>query len=307
MILFWLEFVGIFVGLAISAELLAKGIDELEDYLGQGMSGGIVMGLLTALPETIFVVIASISGHYDIALGSAIGGNVILFTLGIGLVGIIYKLKWGTNLVISEEYKVENMFLFLSTLAIILVLLYGRLNIITGLILIPIYVYYVLYRVNKFRKEKNVGRKITTRKPFIYLTIGSVLLILLSQPFVSYISILSRIFGVPAIWLSLFISPIAAELEEKLSSIRLATMSRSGGSLSILGFVGSKVENATLLVGLIGIFNDYPLHSALTEVISMIIANLIALYILFDRKLNVVESIILILSYVIIIIASLII
>ncbi|MDT7862576.1 MAG: sodium:calcium antiporter [Saccharolobus sp.] len=307
MILFWLEFVGIFVGLTIAAELLAKGIDELEDYLGQGMSGGIVMGLLTALPETIFVIIASISGHYDIALGSAIGGNVILFTLGIGLVGIIYKLKWGTNLIISEEYKVENTFLFLSTLAIILVLLYGILNIITGLILISIYVYYVLYRVNKFRKEKNDRRKIATRKPFIYLTIGSVLLILLSQPFVSYISVLSRIFNVPAIWLSLFISPIAAELEEKLSAIRLALMSKSGGSLSILGFVGSKVENATLLVGLIGILNDYPLHSALTEVISMVIANLIALYILFDRKLNAVESIILILSYAVIIIASLII
>ena len=93
-------------------------------YLDQGISGGIVMSLLTALPGTIFVIIASISGHYDIALGSAIGGNVILFTLSIGLVGIIYKLKWGTNLIISEEYKVENTFLFLSTLAIILVLLY---------------------------------------------------------------------------------------------------------------------------------------------------------------------------------------
>jgi len=74
MILFWLEFVGIFVELTIAVELLAKGIDELEDYLGQGMSNGIVMGLLTVLPETIFVIIASISDHYDIALGSAIGG-----------------------------------------------------------------------------------------------------------------------------------------------------------------------------------------------------------------------------------------
>ena len=60
MILFWLEFVGIFVGLTIAAELLASGIDEL-DCLGQGMFGGIVMGLLTVLPETTFVIIASIS------------------------------------------------------------------------------------------------------------------------------------------------------------------------------------------------------------------------------------------------------
>jgi len=57
------------------------------------MSYGIVMGLLTALPEIIFTIIASISCHYDITLGSTIGGNVILFTLGIGLVRIIYRLK----------------------------------------------------------------------------------------------------------------------------------------------------------------------------------------------------------------------
>jgi len=57
------------------------------------MSGRIVMGSLTALPETIFVIVASISGHYDIVLGSTIEDNVILFTLGIGLVRIICKLK----------------------------------------------------------------------------------------------------------------------------------------------------------------------------------------------------------------------
>jgi len=60
--------------------LLANGIDEVEDYLGQDMSYGIVMGLLTALPETILVIIVSIIGHYDIALDSTISGNVILFT-----------------------------------------------------------------------------------------------------------------------------------------------------------------------------------------------------------------------------------
>jgi len=51
------------------------------------------MSLLTLLPETILVIVESISGHYSIALGSSIRDNVILFTLDIGLVRIIYKLK----------------------------------------------------------------------------------------------------------------------------------------------------------------------------------------------------------------------
>jgi hypothetical protein len=45
--------------LTIAAELLAKDINKLEDYLSQGMSSRLVMGY-TALPETIFVIIVSI-------------------------------------------------------------------------------------------------------------------------------------------------------------------------------------------------------------------------------------------------------
>lgn len=53
MLLFWLEFFVIFIAIFVSAELLAKGADELEDFLGQGITGGIILGFLTALPETI--------------------------------------------------------------------------------------------------------------------------------------------------------------------------------------------------------------------------------------------------------------
>lgn len=105
---------------------------------------------------------------------------------------------------------------------------------------------------NKFRKEGvSERKKIATPKPFIYITIGSILLLWLAHPFVERITELAVMLNVPAIWLALVISPIAGEIEEKLSAIRLATMSRSGGSLAILSFVGSKIENATVLFGLI--------------------------------------------------------
>jgi Ca2+/Na+ antiporter len=51
------------------------------------------MGLLTAFTENILVIIASISSHDEITLSSTISSNAILFTSGIGLVRIIYKLK----------------------------------------------------------------------------------------------------------------------------------------------------------------------------------------------------------------------
>ncbi|AOL15516.1 Na(+)/Ca(2+) exchanging [Sulfolobus sp. A20] len=298
MIFFWLKFIGIFIGIFISAELLAKGADELEDFLGQGISGGIILGILTALPETIFVLIASLKGDFDIAFGSALGGNVLLFTFGIGLVGILYKLRWKSDLSINAEYEVENKFLLLTTLVIAGITIYGTLNIITGVLLFLIYACYVAYRIRKFRGERHEEKNgLGIRKSVMFMIIGGLLLILLSQPFIEYINTISSLFNVPAVWLSLVISPIAGELEEKISAIRLVQMSKTGGSLSILSFVGSKIENSTILLGIVGIFTEYPIYSSLPEILSMIVANVIALYILFDKKLKLSESIALVTIY----------
>ena len=73
--------------------IVSKGYRWTRRLLDQGISDRIVMSLLTLLPETILAIVESISGHYGIALGSSIRDNVILFTLDIGLVRIIYKLK----------------------------------------------------------------------------------------------------------------------------------------------------------------------------------------------------------------------
>jgi len=84
MLMFWL-----------SAEILSRGIERLERFLGQGMTGGVILGFITSLPETIFVVIATLSGSYDVSLGSAVGGNIILFTIGIWVNSVCFQGKVG--------------------------------------------------------------------------------------------------------------------------------------------------------------------------------------------------------------------
>ncbi|ACP45323.1 sodium/calcium exchanger membrane region [Sulfolobus islandicus Y.G.57.14] len=304
MLLFWSEFFVIFIAIFVSAELLAKGADELEDFLGQGITGGIILGFLTALPETIFVIVASLEGSFDVALGSAIGGNVLLFTLGIGLVGLLYALKWRSTLQISSEYSVENVFLIISSVAMLLVLIYGKLDIISALLLILIYIIYVVYRVIKFRGERGSRKEGNLVKPIIFIIAGGILLVVFSHYFVDYINEIATMFNVPAIWLSLLIAPIAGELEEKISAFRLIQMSKDGGSLSILSFVGSKIENATVLLGIIGLFTDYKLQVALPEYISALVANIIVIYVLFDKRLRTIESTILIGVYIVMVILS---
>ncbi|WP_369611070.1 sodium:calcium antiporter [Sulfurisphaera javensis] len=292
-----LELIIIFIFLALSAELIARGTEKLEAFMGQGMAGGIIMGLLTALPETIFVIVATLRKEPYVALGSAIGGNVLLFTFGIGFLGIYFYLRWQKNLKINEDYSVEHKFLILTTIALIAILIYGHLNIFTAIPLLAIYFYYATYRVRKFvREERDLDEK-EILKAVIYLVVGAFILILFSEPFVEQIVDLSKELGVPSIWLALIISPLAGELEETFSAIRLAHSSDSGGSLAIFDFVGSKIENATVLLAVIGIFSDISLMPGVTELIATVIANFIAIMILMDKKLGVKESVVLLVLY----------
>lgn len=289
-----LELLIIFIFLAFSAELIARGTEKLERFMGQGMAGGIIMGFLTALPETIFVVVAVLRGEPYIALGSAIGGNVLLFTFGVGFLGIYFYLKWRKSLIINEDYSVEHKFLIATTVAQILVILYGRLNIFTAIPLLSIYIYYAFYRVKKFTKEdKDIDEREMLRA-VIYLITGAFLLVIFSEPFVEQIVKLSEDIGVPAVWLALIISPLSGELEETISAIRLTHLSSNGGSLAIFNFVGSKIQNATVLLAIIGLFSDLSIMPGVNELIACVIANGIVIFILMDKTLGLKESVVLI-------------
>lgn len=295
------SFILTLLALAFAAELLARGTEELEEPLGQGLAGGIVLGLLTALPETIITVFALVEGKFDVALGSAVGGNVILFTLGIGLVGLIYFLSWKKNATISSEYKVENKFLIFVSLLMLIILIYGKIDVITGIILIAVYVYYVYYRIRKAPKINDKMERVSYKKVIAELGIGTAILLLLSEYFVNYVVTISSYLGVPVVWLSLVITPIAAELEEKISGIRLAMRREDGASLALISFVGSKIENATLLLGIIGLFTSYDIYSAFPEYIAALVSNFIGIIALYNRKISIRESILLIAVYGVII------
>ncbi len=282
--------------LGLASEALARGAEELEKGLSQGIVGGLVLGLLTSLPETVFVVVALLNEKFSVALGSAIGGNVVLFTFGVGLVGLAYFWKWRTKLRMVGDYKVENRFLLLTTLSLAGVIAYGRLNMWDAIPLLLIYSGYVGYRLRAGEKRSSEG-EVNKRKAVLYLLLGAATIVALSDLFVNYLYDTAVVLGVPPVWLSLVLTPIASEMEEKVSAIRLATSHAEGGSLAIVSFIGSKIENATVLLALIGIFTDFDLHPALPEVISALIANVIGVVTLLDGKLGAKESVMLIVLY----------
>ena len=228
------EIIAAIAGFGVAAELTSIGTDRIEPLMGQGMTGGVVLGLLGALPETIFVIIATLSMSYQIALGSALGGNIILFTLGIGIVGLVYSYKWKASVVMKEDYRVELYFLLASTAILAAVIMYGAIDRMSGAVLFMAYFVYLAYRYARAHKRMAFhagterGRRIYINGG-TYLLAGAVIVVAISGMFVNAISELSGSVGVSALWLALFISPLAADLGENISAVRIAMRNRGGG------------------------------------------------------------------------------
>jgi cation:H+ antiporter len=297
----YLEFPLDFLTLVVAAELIVKSAESLSSRLGKGFTGGIVVGFMTAFPETLFVIIAMIAAKYDVAVGSALGGNIILFTFGIGMVGILTILKWKKPGVLSGDYKIEERYLLISNLALILLLIYGKLDIISGILIFLIYFIYVWERYKAYKEfvASHEVKKINLVKYISYLIIGSLIMVIFGHRFVFAIEELSFSIGIPAVIISLIISPIAAEFIEKLSSFRMVLRSYDNFTMALLSFIGSKIENMTILIGVIGILANKAIMIGdyLIEFLATIGVTFLALYVLIDRKLRLIEGLTLTVGY----------
>lgn len=72
--------------MSVASEFLALRSEILEVKFGAGFVGSVILGFITMLPELLFVLIAINEGQVDVAVGSAIGGNILIFTFGYGMV-----------------------------------------------------------------------------------------------------------------------------------------------------------------------------------------------------------------------------
>jgi cation:H+ antiporter len=301
---------GILIVFGAAAEFITKGTEKVETLLGQGMAGGLILGFMSALPETIFVIIASTSGYYTVAIATALGGNVLLFTLGIGLIAVSYFSKWKKDIMLKEDYHVDIAFLVISTFALLMLLVYGKLDVISGSLLLLIYVAYAAYRLMQartrivFHMRAKESRKILI-EGFLFMLVGVSIIALLSRYFISDIIAVAGILAIPAIFLALVITPIAADLEELISAYKLARGTSGGGSTAIVSFIGGKLENNTVLVGIIGLLATAPvlMGPVASLFIAVIIINAAAIAVLSRGKFTYIQGILFIALYFAVMIA----
>jgi cation:H+ antiporter len=289
--------------LTVASYAMAVSGEKLSERLGHSFGAGVLLGLMTALPETILVYESLALGQVGAGLSSAVGANAMLMTLGLGLLGLVFFLKYRSPITLEGKYGLELRALLISTALIGLALLASALIpgtpgenpleravlALTGVVLTSVYVIYAFKSFSTSNEEENRERGVT--RHVLLLIAGGLLAIAVTPYFLKSVEEVSQRFGVPFEFLVYLVSPVAAELEEKLSAYIMIFRGKELGSPAVYSFLGSKIENSTVLISPFLILGaDLTSYSPL--LVALIISNLFSIAVLKDGRLGLKESLI---------------
>jgi cation:H+ antiporter len=258
----------------LASELFTNGVEWFGHRLnlGEGAVGSIFAAIGTALPETIIPIIAIVfangaSGE-SIGIGAIIGSSFMLATLAMFVVGIgifIFSItrKRSRQVRASTDGMSRDLSYFLLSygIALIAALLPMRaVKIALAVGLIGIYANYVRVTIKDSGEKGEDLRPLYLHKKglpphwrFITLQLAVALsaIILGADLFIKQVVAVSEYYAIPALILSLLITPIATELPEKFNS--LIWVRKNKDTLAIGNITGAMVFQSTFLP-MFGIF-----------------------------------------------------
>lgn len=280
MMLIWLA------ELTFSSWLLSYGAEHLSFKYGAKFVGRTLLSIATTLPEIAIVVYAAIRGSYGVAIGSGLGSNLLMMTLGLSIMLLIATTrlsKFPLKSIDMSAFKMDKIFLVITAVVSALVFIDGY-NYVDGIIFTGMFAVYIgiaffemlrsksqniveKLSSNEFKKadisseaETNSNLRDDTAlhpvairgnkmaKAIFTFLLGTVGIVVGAEPFIHALEGFSEDIRVSAVVLAVIISPIAGEMPEKVSLMLLARKGAHGASIAIANVLGSKILNNTLLL-----------------------------------------------------------
>jgi cation:H+ antiporter len=262
-------------------ELFCNGVEWFGRRLnlGEGAVGSVLAAVGTALPETIIPIIAIVWGSKEageeIGIGAILGAPFMLSTLAMFVCGIsvvIFTLTKKRTRQIHFNKMIMGRDLLFFLCAYSAAALFGIIDIggfrygVAGLMLVA-YGFYV-YRTMKTEGDlEGESRALyfhrTAESPQLKLIVLQIVVALVAiiygaSLFVRELTHISEGLGVPALVVSLIITPFATELPEKFNSVMW--MRRKKDTLALGNITGAMVFQSLIPVAIGICFTDWKLY-----------------------------------------------
>lgn len=242
----------LFYFLGRAADLVITNVKTLADKLGiRVFFIGIILGLITTLPEMAVGINAIMSDLPAITLGNLFGGIIILLGLILGVSLIL-------NRGIETDGKISNFLPIIGYLFLPLLLcLDGRLNFYDGIIIIAAYFgvtsyFYFKQKHLSLHVEVQLAEKKSLKNIFMIL-VGIVLVVLISDIIIRATQLMLDQLAIPTFILGLLLFSIGTNLPE--ITLALKSWHRKVKELSMSNLLGSSMANM-LVLGLFVCFKE---------------------------------------------------
>ncbi len=238
----------LFLVLSKSADLIVLNLKKIGKKLGIKIFFlGIMLGIITSLPEMAIGINSLIKDVSDISFGHLMGGNIVLLGLILSI-SIILNRKIETN-ESSKPFLFTLIYLFLP----LIFGLSGKLNIISGLILIIGYFLLMnyLYKDNKKREwiKINIISTDKTSKNIFYIMLGLLGVMISSELIVRTTLFILEDYNISPFIVGLLFYSIGTNLPEL--TIALRSFKRKVEDLSFSNLIGATMAHILIL----GIFS----------------------------------------------------
>ena len=311
MIIYLLAVVLGFALLVWSADRFVDGAASTAKHLGMPslLIGILIVGFGTSAPEMVVSAIAAYEGNPGLALGNAIGSNIVNIALILGITAIVAPIAVNSKIVKKEIPLLLLIVLFTGYL-----LLDNTLTLFEGVILLAGFFALVLWSVfaafrsrgDSFEDQMDIELNediMSLKVGIMWLVFGLILLIASSRLLVWGAVGVANSFGVSDLIIGLTIVALGTSLPELAASVMAAR--KGEHDIAIGNVVGSNMFNLLAVIGIaviIAPMNSIPLEVLQRDWTIMLLLT-IALFVMAygfkgrNGRINRVEGTILILCY----------
>ena len=301
-----------FALLVWSADRFVDGAASTAKHLGMPslLIGILIVGFGTSAPEMVVSAIAAYEGNPALALGNAIGSNIVNIALILGVTAIVAPIAVNSKIVKKEIPLLLLIVLFTGYL-----LLDNTLTLFEGVILLAGFFALVLWSVfaafrsrgDSFEDQMDIELNediMSLKVGIMWLVFGLILLIASSRLLVWGAVGVANSFGVSDLIIGLTIVALGTSLPELAASVMAAR--KGEHDIAIGNVVGSNMFNLLAVIGIaviIAPMNSIPLEVLQRDWTIMLLLT-IALFVMAygfkgrNGRINRVEGTILILCYV---------
>jgi len=305
----WILIFVISLAVLIKSSDLFVGAAEkigLSFGLSAFLTGVLIVGVGTSLPELVSSIIATTKGTTEIVIGNVLGSNITNIFLVLGIAGLI-----GKNFTIKHDLmRVDIPFLLSATLLMSLMILDGSFSMIEGIICLLTFGLYILFTImNPVPEPKSIGfgtsvnnsktdkNKKLLVKSFILIILSSAGIFLGAKYTVDSVIAISNILGIAPNIIALTAIALGTSLPEVL--VTISASKRDNPEMAVGNIIGSNIFNGLVVMGIPSLIAplNIPHSIIIFSLPTLIAAVFIYSFMVHDKKINQLEGGILLIFY----------